>query len=270
MCLKWSSLQRMLQNQLYSLTIVYPPSIQPIFTEHLPCIRHCTGHGGCNKRLRPSLGKFTVYQGKQLFIEREHNTPVGENPQDSSVRHRSSQNLSEKKTSCQHSNNKRRKGGSEAEPFLHSVSSAVSKIPGIREPGRAYSLSTMYHTHCHLCLSWSSKPFWEEEINKCAWGHAANSHQSWNPNPDLCPTEAGPQPRTAWHQGSLQTTTLLARETPQVDTVWVTVYNKAGSDVFIIQTLLIQNDRSYTIWLGKVLLYLYKTNSRFKNFFKRH
>lgn len=97
MCLKWSFLQRMLQNQLYSLTIVYPPSIQPIFTEHLPCIRHCTGHGGCNKRLRPSLGKFTVYQGKQLFIEREHNTPVGENPQDSSVRHRSSQNLSEKR-----------------------------------------------------------------------------------------------------------------------------------------------------------------------------
>lgn len=135
----------MLQNQLYSLTIVYPPSIQPIFTEHLPCIRHCTGHRGCNKRLGPSLEKFTVYQGKQLFIEREHSTPAGENPQDPSVRHRSSQNLSEKKTSCQHSNNKRVKGGSEAEPFLHSVSSALSKIPGIGEPGRC--------THCLPCTT---------------------------------------------------------------------------------------------------------------------
>lgn len=50
----------------------YPPSIQPIFTEYLLHIRYHTEHQACNERLRPAVGKFAVYQGKQLFTERGH------------------------------------------------------------------------------------------------------------------------------------------------------------------------------------------------------
>lgn len=98
----------MSQNLLYSLIIIYPPSIQPRLTEYLPCIRHCMRHQGYNKRLRPALRKFSVYQGKQLSLEREHSCWGTSSGPSSGPAQVQPELLIRKKASCQHASNKSR------------------------------------------------------------------------------------------------------------------------------------------------------------------
>lgn len=95
-----------------------------------------------------------------------------------------------------------------AERLLHSCPVLLPRSPASGSQTGSTLASTMYHTHCHLCLVQSSKPLWEEALSTQKGKGVPPGKESCprsrgqlvaqlGPQPGLCPAEAGLQAGTA-------------------------------------------------------------------------
>lgn len=111
----------------------------------------------------------------------------------------------------------------------------LPRSPGSGSQAGSTLLSTVYHTHCPLCLVQSSKPLWEEAASTCKEAGVASGRETCCRSHSQRAPQLGSQPRsessrggaTAWDRLTARLSpNRNTRNLPPADSMWVTVYNR--------------------------------------------